>query len=454
MKKLLIISMATLLLASCASGTSNSGSATELSYVEKVIAEAETMSRNELYAKAIEELDGKTMNAVGNSSRGVTAKEFFLAYLRGEKYDSNARTYTPDAKIRAEFPQYKADFNGKITWTQPKNNRIFAQISSDVLASQHTLSMTLIQDGNQIQSKMVETGFLLNYIPKEWRDNGNLEENGTPFALQSLNKVFMFNNRGSKTFENMWDFVDEGNRPMFMGLDSEPVGKNFLVMLTRQDYSDIVKQAYDALPADKKTYFDKTINEVAPDAVGLGLTHANAKYALAWIKLWVKQLNVLTDDGPISTELVKGSAINQSALIVYSKLRSITETAESSKNNATIAAYQNNYVGIGGFMYKHYLQILKTSPFPWTSAAFIHFMTTTQDGFSPWGRDIGGYSSNPIANQDHSKDGMDTDGVTVKFAAINDRGYDWWSTSGNLVIEDPKYVSKFSYNIGNWIDII
>jgi hypothetical protein len=105
-------------------------------------------------------------------------------------------------------------------------------------------------------------------------------------------------------------------------------------------------------------------------------------------------------------------------------------------------------------MYKHYLQILKTSPFPWTSAAFIHFMTTTQDGFSPWGRDIGGYSSNPIANQDHSKDGMDTDGVTVKFAAINDRGYDWWSTSGNLVIEDPEYVSKFSYNIGNWIDII
>ncbi len=30
--------------------------------------------------------------------------------------------------------------------------------------------MTLIQDGNQIQSKMVDTNILRRFIPKEWAD--------------------------------------------------------------------------------------------------------------------------------------------------------------------------------------------------------------------------------------------------------------------------------------------
>lgn len=431
----------------------SSSSTPELSHVEQVIAEAETMDRNELYAKAIEELDGKTMNAVGNSSRGKTAQEYFIAYLQGKKY--NGTEYVADATIRAEFPQYKENFSGKITWSQPKNNMIFAQISSDIKSSTHTLSMTLIQDGNQIQSKMLDTGYLLNYIPKEWA--GDVEKNGHPFALQSLNKVFMFNNTGTKTFKNVWDFVAEGNEPLFMGVNSEPVGKNFLYMLTNEHYSNLMKEAYDGLNATQKTYFNTTINEVAGEAAGLGLTHTNAKYSLAWIKLWVSQYNLQTDDGPIATQLVTKSAADQSGLLVYSKLRSVTETTDSSKNNVTVAAYQDDYVGVGGFMYKHYLQILKTSPYPWTSAAFIHFMTTTKDGFSPWGKDIGGYCSNPIANKDHTKDGMDVDGTTVLFAAINDKGYEWWTnqeTGGKMVIEDPAYVSQVSYSLGDWIDII
>lgn len=427
----------------------------KVSYVEEVIAQAQKMDRNELYAKAIEELDGKTMNCVGNSSRGKTAKEYFIAYLQGKKYNASTGAYEVDESIRNEFPQYKENFAGQITWSQPKNNKIFAQISSDVLSANHTLSMTLIQDGNQIQSKMINTGYLLNYVPKEWA--GDMASNGQPFALQSLNKVFMFNNTGSKTFKNVWDFVAKDVRPLFMGVDSEPVGKNFLYMLTNEHYSNLMKQAYDALNATDKAYFDTTINQVAADAKGLGLEHENAKYSLAWIKLWVMQYNEQTDDGPICTDLVDVSATNQVGLLVYSKLRSITETAEKSKNNVTIAAYQDDYVGIGGYMYKHYLQVLKTSPFPWASCAFIHFMTTTKDGFSPWGKDIGGYCSNPIANQDHTKDGMAPDGTTVLFAAMNDKGYDWWTnqeTGGKLVIEDPVYCARVSYAIGDWIDIL
>ena len=94
--------------------------------------------------------------------------------------------------------------------------------------------MTLIQDGNQIESKMVQTGILDTFIPKDWADaNGTTaEEYNGYLPLQTLNKVFMYNNTGSKTFDNCWDFVGEDAHGLFMDIDSELVGKNFLYMLT------------------------------------------------------------------------------------------------------------------------------------------------------------------------------------------------------------------------------
>ena len=402
--------------------------------VEKIIAEAEQLPLEELFKRAIAESNGKTMYGIGNSSRGATAAIGFI-----------------DA-LKAIDPSY----TGAIEWSQPKNNSIFTLLNADVNSSSHTYSMTLIQDGNQIQSKMLNTGNLLNYIPKEWRESDGTDEaaNGNPLALQTLSKVFMFNNLGDASFSNCWDFVGENVRPMFMGVNSEPVGKNFLYMLTNEEYSDWIKAAFDALPADKQAYFQKTVDEVAGDAAALGLTAPNAKYSLAWIKLWCRQYNEQTDDGPICNQLVTDSAVNQSGLLVYSKLRAVEESAGTSKNNITIASYQDDYTGIGGYAYKHYLMLLKTSPLPWTSCAFIAYMTTEKEGFAAWGRDIGGYSANPACNQDHSMDGY-VDGV-LTFPALNDRGYDWWlaADGGQLVVEDPAYCAEVSFNLSDWIDVI
>ena len=440
------------------------GPKAEPSRVQAVIDEAQTLDRNELYAKAIEELHGKEMNAVGNSSRGKTAQEYFIQFLKGRTFNTVSQQYEDDAELRAEFPQYKADLDAKINWTQPKNNQIFAQIANDVRSANPTLSMTLIQDGSQIQSKMIETGNLLNYIPKEW--SGDVESNGRPFALQSLNKVFMYNKLDTnKEFDNMWDFVREGERPMFMGPESEPVGKNALLMMTREDYSNVIKEAYDELEGAEKTRIDAIVNGTETEkgtddeALDLGLTHANAKYSLAWIKLWIRQYNKMTDDGPIMTELAKNSAVGESGLLVYSKLRSIAETAESSKTNVEVAAYTTGYTGLGGFMYKHYLQVLKSSPLPWTSVAFIHYMTTTRKGFEPWGKDIGGYPSDAAIATDHSQDGVGTGTeADPQFPVLNDRGYDWWTANeagkGRMVIEDPVYASSVSYTVGDWISLI
>ena len=393
--------------------------AAELTGIDAIIAEAEGMTMEELAKKAIEESNGKTFYGVGNSSRGKSALPVFIEYL--QSIDSS--------------------YNMEFEWQQPKNNKIFA--------------MTLIQDGNQIQSKMVDTDILKTFIPKEWAEaNGTTADAYAGFLpLQTLNKVFMYNNQGSADFNNCWDFVYDGSHPLFMGVDSEIVGKNFLMMLTDEKYATWLKEAYDKLDDEKKAYFEPTIQAMQTDASDLGLG-ANGAYALAWIKLWVNNYNEQTDDGPICNTLVDASAKDQSGLLVYSKLRSVEESATVSVNNINVAAYQNGYTGIGGYGYCHYLFLTKNSPLPWTACAFIAYMTCTEKGFEAWGKDMGGYSANPNVAKEIEDTFHHSQGGGDEFPAKNDRGYDWWTTTGELVLEDPAYCSEVSFTVGSWIDVL
>ena len=401
--------------------------ASELSPVQEIIRQAEGMSMEELAKKAIEESNGAMFYGVGNSSRGKTALPLFIAYLQ-----------TID-------PSYTLNYE----WQQPKNNKIFDQLTADSLKETGTFAMTLIQDGNQIESKMVRTGILDTFIPKEWAEaNGTTADEYTGYLpLQTLNKVFMYNNTGP------------GEHGLFMDIDSEIVGKNFLYMLTQDVYAAELKEAFDALSDSEKALFQPTIDAVSSDASDLGLGE-NGKYALAWIKLWVESYNAQTDDGPICNTLVSASATDQFGLIVYSKLRSVEESATVSKKNVDIAAYNDGYQGFGGYGYCHYLFVTDNSPLPWTACAFIAYMVNTADGFSAWGKDIGGYSSNPNvaaeteAIYQHKTGGMAEDGVTVEYPALNDRGGDWWLSENRLVLEDPAYCASVSFTVGSWIEML
>ena len=460
---LLTASMAVSMLAACGSSSNNNAATTaaaaadkpaetqaaqpaeteapkeeNLSGIDAIIQEAEGMTMEELAKKAIEESNGKTFYGVGNSSRGKSALPLFIAYLQ-----------TID-------PNYNMEFE----WQQPKNNKIFEQLTADSLKDSGTFAMTLIQDGNQIKSKMVDTDILKTFIPKEWAEaNGTTADAYSGYLpLQTLNKVFMYNATGSAEFKNCWDFIYKDQHPLYMDIDSELVGKNFLYMLTEDKYAGMLKDAYDALDDEHKAYFDPTIQEVASDADDFGLGE-NGKYALAWIKLWVENYNAQTDDGPICNTLVDKSAKDQSGLLVYSKLRSVEESATVSVGNIKVAAYQDGYKGIGGYGYNHYLFLTKNSPLPWTACAFISYMTCTEDGFSAWGKDMGGYSSNPkVAEQieatyNHAKGGYNDAGEDA-FPAKDDRGYDWWTTTGELVLEDPEYCADAAFGVGSWIETL
>jgi len=437
MKKVLaLILVVAMVFSFAACGEKKQEAVDNRSEVQKIIDEAQGMTLEELAKKAIEESKGKKFYGVGNSSRGKTALPLFIEYLK-----------SIDSSYTMEFE-----------WQQPKNNKIFDQLTADGLKDTGTFAMTLIQDGNQIESKMVQTGVLDTFIPKEWA-----EANGTTAAdyegylpLQTLNKVFEYNCVDeAKNYTNCWDFVAEGEHGLFMDIDSEIVGKNFLYMLTKDEYAAELKAAYDKLSADKQAYFKTTIDAVAKDATDLGLGE-NGKYALAWIKLWVNSYTAVTDDGPICNTLVDKSAVDQFGLLVYSKVRSVEETDSVSVQNIKVAAYQNGYEGMGGYAYCHYLFVTDNSPLPWTACAFIAYMTETVDGFSAWGKDLGGYSSNPTVAADTEAKYNHSKGASSKVACETtmDKGYEWWTTTGKLVVEDPEYCASVAFTVGSWIELL
>ena len=137
-------------------------------------------------------------------------------------------------------------------------------------------------------------------------------------------------------------------------------------------------------------------------------------------------------------------------------MRSVEESYTVSNNNINVAAYQDGYTGLGGYGYCHYLFVTDNSPLPWTACAFIAYMTCTVDGFSAWGKDMGGYSSNPTVaagteEKYHHQEGGYVDGVNT-FDCKNDRGYEWWADK--LVLEDPEYCASVAFTVGSWIEVL
>ena len=120
MKKFFALALTLVLLVSFVL-TGCGGKKQEKSEVQKIIEQAQTMSLEELARKAIEESNGKQFYGVGNSSRGKSALPLFIAYLQ-----------TID-------PSYNMTFE----WQQPKNNKIFDQLTSDGLKTTGTFAMTL-----------------------------------------------------------------------------------------------------------------------------------------------------------------------------------------------------------------------------------------------------------------------------------------------------------------------
>ena len=220
--------------------------------VEKAIADAETLSQEDLFKKAAEELgDSGQLKILATTSRGGkdAVKNAFIAKL--QKYNAN---------ITAPL-KYDTTVDGAIYTS------LLSEIESGVTDG---YSAAIVQDGYQLQTKGLDTKYFKNYIPKEWKEGAGVDVSGSsnPMTLQYNFKTWMYNNKNNDmTIDNVWDVTASKYKGKIdtMNPNNENVNMDWLIQLTQKDQVASLKAAYEASTnssdikiADYSKYGDKS----------------------------------------------------------------------------------------------------------------------------------------------------------------------------------------------------
>lgn len=456
-KKSLVLAATVLLtsgvLASCGGKDENRAK------VEAAVADAETLTRDELMEKAANELGTNNFKFLATTSRGGKdeVKKGFVAELN--KYN----------------PAIKVD---QIKYDSTVDGQVYTTLAGEIDSGTHGYNAAIVQDGYQLQKKGIDRKRFINYIPKEWKDDvdTNKEVDGNPMSLQYNFKTWMVNNKnGDTVIDNVWDVTARKYKGKIDTMDptNENVNMDWLIMLTGDSWCDNLKAAFDDPSNDAKSEIDLSAYAKYGE---------KKQYAYAFIDRFIDNAVFYEDDGKAVNNLVKTPG--NIGWIVYSKLITITETEGVSKKNIVIAPLGSENTdgaaltgsqmkGFGGFMYKHYLQVMPTADYPYTACAFLNFISTTKLGYSKWASDVGDYPTMPSINENRTKYGhgelvdavdgkgnkfqkfVQSDTAENVFPCLNDPSGAWWNdpSKGNAVIETPSFIGANYAGVREFIDV-
>ena len=443
-----VLALSATALAACSNQNSgdSSGGSKEPTRVEKVVQEAEKMSREELFKKAAEELGEKTFNWYATSSRGGKVKDKFVEELNKVRPDGAK-------EIGVNQINYQTTVDGKI----------YTFLNAEIESGKAVTSGALLQDGYQLQTKGIANGYV-NYVPKEWSDKEGVKKDrdANPFSLQFNFKTWMYNNHNKDmTIDNVWDFAKEGLTIDTMDPTNENVNMDWLIQLTSDDNCALLKSAFE----DPSNSSGLSAEALKPyESYG-----ESRKYAFLFIERFIKNAVFYADDGK-ALDAFK-AAPGHAAWIVYSKIQNVEETEQTTKKDIVIAALGKEHSdgknptlamkGFGGFMYKHYLMLMPDSPLPWTTCAFINFLSTTKVGYSKWAGDVGDYPTyGEDINEDRSMNGHGSvvEGKWVvdptkpnEFPCLNDPSSNWWIDTAKSTVETPSYIGTYYNTVAAFI---
>ncbi len=365
MKKLFALLLSVMMMLSAVSAL-----ATDKALVE----EAQNLTHEQLVEKA--KAEEGTFIVYGNTSRITTALEQFSA-LYGIPGEGN----------------------------NLKDAEIYTKLEIEIDSNAKGADMVMIQDGASLEF-MFDSGYLLNYLPPSVAASV-AEPDQNPLVHQFINKVFIYNNQGTDVpaIRNVWELTEEKmkDRILFKNPESEQVNMNFLVMLTNEEWSARLAEAYEA-------HYGKPIE--------LG-EFKNAGYM--WIAQFLNNCVFGSSDTTLAEEISQPTAAGKIGLFVLSKLRSSSVLTE----NLTVGEYDAQEQGyaiepFSGFMYPMYALVSAGATRPYTAMLFIDYLMSAE-GFEPWGKSVGAYSSNAALTP-----------------LEGDLGIDIWKNT--LVSEDPAYI--------------
>lgn len=401
MKKGVVSVLVVALLLSCLVGCGKKNEADiadepgkEASSVEKALYEAAKMTNEELYAKAKEE-KGRTV-VYSTTSLAASALESFLTKYPG---------------LTIEMSDVgEAD--------------MFTKLSTEIGSEADGADMTLLQNAYRVNNELISEDLLLNYFPEALKGVVD-KEYQNPTAILFVSKL-IFTNRTDESIpdlKNVWQLTEKEykDRIFFKNPADEPVGMNFLIMLTSDEWNTKLSKAY-------KSYFGtewkNSSNYKSCSYEFLDKFLANCNYTY-------------TADGGICSGLAGGEP-GSVGLFVFSKLR----TNEVARANLQIAATGNNGEGIegfAGFMYPTYAQVCADTDTPYTCALFINYLLS-EEGGAAWNNEnnMGTYLANASI-------------ALVPDATGLDKEVDFWLD--RCVIEDGKYLAENYADVYEYIAV-
>ena len=210
----------------------------------------------------------------------------------------------------------------------------------------------------------------------------------------------------------MWEVTEPKWKGLVQFKDPklEGVNQNFLTMLTSPEWSAKLEKAYQDLYGRK-----------------LVLTTKNAGYE--WIKRFFQNGLLLgNSDTTISENVgIKGQPATTMGLFVYSKTR------YDAKKNLALTP-MTDVAPFSGFLYPAFLHMTKNAKNKNAAKLFIEYLLTAE-GFAPWGKDVGSYSSNP--------------GIPVD---KDDHPMSFWEP--RLINEDPAYLFENRADVEEFVNTI
>lgn len=385
-----------LVLAACTilTGCNRGGTGGNSNLKNETIIAAEGMTYDELLAKAKEEVGNGTVSVYGNSSQ----------------LEKALKKFTEETGI-------------KVNNTKEGDADIYNHLSTAFQSNTYIADMVLLQDGNMLQSEMLDPGYLLNFIPKE--ASGTIADDDTvPMAAVYLNKIFMYNNFNAEGTErslknyitNVWQLAgtaaDKGHiaNPSFKTPTTENVNMNFLVMLTSDAYVAKLKTAY------KNFYGKDYVEEKAYKNIGY-----------KWVAEFLKNSQAHSSDGTACKDVAKAKG-GTVALVNYNKIKDLKGDdvyGAENVNNLSFPSLElgdKKVDGFGGFCYKMYSMVAANAKYPYAACALVSYITSKAGFENAWGAKAGYYSTNN----------------TTKIAS-NDKEIAWWKE--RLVVEDPEVVA-------------
>ena len=293
-----------------------------------------------------------------------------------------------------------AGFKEKYPWfsytdfSSSKDQALYTELTTAIGQNQYVADAVLIQDGSSLQSMLIDTGYMLNYVPNSVELP---EADSNPLSVLYVNKCFLWNKTnpeyGPDYVTNVWQLTGADGKDLkgvhqlsFQTPATENVNMNFLIMLTSDAACEKLSAAYES-------YFGE------PYAGGDGYENIGYKFV-------TELMGNVTTWHSSDTTAVKNMATMTTGQIVYAPLNKIKDYPETNDyhNDLAITGWNVPLEGFTSYFYKMWLMIPKTAKLPYTACLFIEYMCSPEGFRSGWDSE-GYYSVNPevpVLEGDHT----------------------------------------------------